>query len=162
MLDLPERSIVVGGIDRWDMHVPGMFRVIEEPRLARLLHRRLVNDPRLGVHRPPDLRTPPVAPNDKHVPYIVLVYGEFGWMAQTDPDELFAHLRILERRVQQLLPPADAAPVLASLSEVGEGCLSPKESKSGWDTVEVHAKRVSSRLKTASSLLSLTESNSDR
>ena len=38
MLDLPERSVVIGGIDRWDMHVPGAFRVIEEPRLARLLH----------------------------------------------------------------------------------------------------------------------------
>jgi hypothetical protein len=68
MLDLPERSVVVGGIDRWDMHVPGAFRVIEEPRLARLLHQRLANDPRLGVDRPPDLRTPPVDPNDRRVP----------------------------------------------------------------------------------------------
>jgi hypothetical protein len=68
MLDLPERSVVVGGIDRWDMHVLGAFRVIEEPRLARLLHQRLANDPRLGVDRPPDLRTPPVGLNDRRVP----------------------------------------------------------------------------------------------
>lgn len=57
MLDLPERSVVVGGLERWDTHVPGAFRTIEEPRLARLLHQRLAGDPRLGVDRPPDLRT---------------------------------------------------------------------------------------------------------
>ena len=74
--------------------------------------------------------------------YIVLVYGEFGSMAQTDPDELIANLRTLKRRAQQLLPPADAAPVLASLSEVREGCLGTKNAKSEWDPVEVHDKQV--------------------
>jgi hypothetical protein len=49
MLDLPERSIVVGGLDRWEMRGPNAFRPIEEPRLSSLLHMRLVNDPRLGV-----------------------------------------------------------------------------------------------------------------
>jgi hypothetical protein len=91
--------------------------------------------------------------------YIVLVYGEFGWLVQADPDELIANLRILERRAQQLLAPADATPVLASLAEVREGCLSPKHAKSEWDPVEVHAKRVSSRLRAASSLLPIAESN---
>lgn len=91
--------------------------------------------------------------------YIVLVYGEFGWMAQADPDELMANLRILERRAQQLLSPDDAAPVLVCLSEVREGFLRPKNSKSEWDPIEVHAKRVSSRLKAALSLLPLGESN---
>jgi len=67
MLDLPERSVVVGGLERWDTHVPGAFRTIEEPRLARLLHQRLAGDPRLGVDRPPDLRTPPVDPKDRRV-----------------------------------------------------------------------------------------------
>jgi hypothetical protein len=41
MLDLPERSVVVGGLDRWDMRTPNAFRPIEEPRLAKLLHQRL-------------------------------------------------------------------------------------------------------------------------
>lgn len=67
MLDLPERSVVVGGLDRWDMHALGAFRTIEEPRLARLLHQRLAGDPRLAVDRPPDLRTPPVDPNDQRI-----------------------------------------------------------------------------------------------
>lgn len=67
MLDLPERSVVVGGLERWDTHAPGAFRTIEEPRLARLLHQRLSGDPRLGVDRPPDLRTPPMDQNDRRV-----------------------------------------------------------------------------------------------
>lgn len=67
MLDLPERSVVVGGLDRWEMRGPNAFRKIEEPRLSSLLHARLVNDPRLGVDRPPDLRTPPIDPNDRRL-----------------------------------------------------------------------------------------------
>jgi hypothetical protein len=91
--------------------------------------------------------------------YIVLVYGESGWMAQTDPDELIANLRILESRAQQLLPPDDAVPIIEALAEVRGGCLSQKKTKSGWKLVEVHAKRVSTRLQKASSLLPLAESN---
>jgi hypothetical protein len=47
------------------MRAPNAFRSIEEPRLASLLHARLVNDPRLGIDRPPELRTPPIDPNDR-------------------------------------------------------------------------------------------------
>lgn len=64
MLDLPDRSIVVGGLDRWDMRGPHAFRPIDEPRLSRLLQQRLSGDPRLGGDRPPELRTPPIDPGD--------------------------------------------------------------------------------------------------
>jgi hypothetical protein len=67
MLDLPERSVVVGGLDRWEMRAPNSFRTIQEPRLATLLHARLANDPRLGIDRPPDLRSPPIDPNERRV-----------------------------------------------------------------------------------------------
>lgn len=67
MLDLPERSVVVGGLDKWDMRAPNAFASIEEPRLARLLHQRLAGDARLGVDRPPELRTPPRDPNDRRL-----------------------------------------------------------------------------------------------
>lgn len=80
-------------------------------------------------------------------------------MAQEDPDKFIALLRVIERRVQQLLPPADAAPIVDSLMEVRDGCLAPKKSESDWDPVEAHAKRVSSRLCSASSLIPLAESN---
>lgn len=91
--------------------------------------------------------------------YILLIYGEFGWMAQADPDELIANLRILECRAQQLLSPDDAAPILGALAQVCSGCLSPKTAKADWDPVEIQAKRASSRLQKASSLLPLSESN---
>lgn len=91
--------------------------------------------------------------------YIVLMYGEFGWMAQADPDELIANLRTIERRAQQLLPPDDVVPVIESLALVRHGCLTEKQTKSDWDPIEVHAKRVQSRLQKASSLLPLVESN---
>lgn len=64
MLDLPERSVVVGGLDKWDMRGPDAFAPIEEPRLARLLQQRLKDDLRWGTDRLPDLRTPPIDRND--------------------------------------------------------------------------------------------------
>jgi hypothetical protein len=89
--------------------------------------------------------------------YVVLVYGEYGRMAQTDPDELIATIRTLERRVSQLLNLKDAAPILKSLRKVRKGCLAKKTTGSDWDQVEVHAKRVQTRLGKASSLLSATD-----
>ena len=88
---------------------------------------------------------------------VTLIYGEFGWMAQADPDELIATLRSMERRVSQLLAPADAGPLLQSLAEVSKGCLAEKTAKSDWDRVEVHAKRVQARLRAATSLLPASE-----
>jgi hypothetical protein len=64
MLDLPERSVLVQGLDHWEMFGTGTFHVIEEPRLARLLHQRLKDDGRLVADRPPELRTPPIDPGD--------------------------------------------------------------------------------------------------
>jgi hypothetical protein len=64
MLDLPERSVLVQGLDHWEMFGTGTFQVIEEPRLARLLHQRLSDDGRLVADRPPELRTPPIDAGD--------------------------------------------------------------------------------------------------
>ncbi|MCZ4109315.1 hypothetical protein O3U67_14565 [Brevundimonas diminuta] len=90
---------------------------------------------------------------------IILIYGEFGWMAQADPDELIGMLRVLEKRTEQLLRPDDAGPILDGLAAVRTGCLKTKSTKADWDPVEVEAKRVSKRLKAASSLLPIVESN---
>jgi hypothetical protein len=66
---LPERSVVVGGLDRWDMRGSAAFQLVKEPRLARLLHQRLGggSDPRLGLDRPSELRTPAIDPNDRRL-----------------------------------------------------------------------------------------------
>lgn len=66
MLDLPDRSVLVMGLDKWEMSGVGTFQTIEEPRLARLLHQRLSDDEdgRLSGDRPPEFRTPPIDPGD--------------------------------------------------------------------------------------------------
>jgi hypothetical protein len=63
---------------------------------------------------------------------IMLIFGEFGFMAQEDPDAFIASLRILERRAQQLLPPEDAVPILDSLQHIRNGCLRRKRAESDW------------------------------
>lgn len=91
--------------------------------------------------------------------YIVLVYGEFGEMAQIDPDELIAALRMLEHRSRQLLPPEDADPIVASLNIIRDTCTGKIEKRSDWDPAEVHAKRIATRLGRAQAALPLTEQN---
>lgn len=66
MLDLPTRSVMIGGLDRWDMR-QGTWSPIDEPRLVELLQRRLSTvgpngePPRLPVGMRLSLRTPPLA-----------------------------------------------------------------------------------------------------
>jgi hypothetical protein len=90
---------------------------------------------------------------------IVLILGDFGQMAQEDPDSLSARLRVIEHRAQQVLAPHDAAVILESLAKIRELLTLPKESDDDWDPIEDLAKRVSARIQIASSLLPLAESN---
>ena len=41
MVDLPDRSVIVSGLDSWDMKGPQVFKIIEEPRLTEVLRERL-------------------------------------------------------------------------------------------------------------------------
>ncbi|WP_454623012.1 hypothetical protein [Brucella anthropi] len=90
---------------------------------------------------------------------IELILGEFGWIAQADPDSILATIRILERRTAQLLPPTDADQITTMLAEVHDGCVLAKEKTPDWPAMEVKAKRFSSRIQAATSLLPLAESN---
>ena len=67
MLDLPDRSVLVMGLDDWDQR-RGAFRLIEEPRLSRLLRLRLEGDSRLATSGDPQLRTPPLDVRDPRRP----------------------------------------------------------------------------------------------
>src|SRR5580700_2114385 len=60
MLDLPTRSVLVGGLERWDMR-HGSFKRIEEPRLAKMIERTLQASGRLDPGYSLSLRTPPLA-----------------------------------------------------------------------------------------------------
>jgi len=58
MIDLPTRSVVVGGLERWDMS-GGSFSVISEPRHSSRLEKLLQDQGRLPAGVSLTLRTPP-------------------------------------------------------------------------------------------------------
>lgn len=91
--------------------------------------------------------------------YVALVHGEIGWLAQVDPDELIAKLRIMQFRAQQLLAPEDATPILAALSSLLQICAKQGQTETDWSEAKLLANRVSARVQSASSLLPMGESN---
>jgi hypothetical protein len=56
MLDLPTRSVVIGGLDRWEMDAKDSWKPLSEPRLVERLSRLVFEG------RPLELRTPPADP----------------------------------------------------------------------------------------------------
>ena len=60
MIDLPTRSVVVGGLEQWDMRGDA-FTTIPEPRLTMRLEQLLKDQGRLDQGARLSLRTPPVA-----------------------------------------------------------------------------------------------------
>src|SRR5580700_10887448 len=62
MVDLPTRSVVVGGLDLWDMPADS-FTTIPEPRVTARLEQLLKAQGRLEETKSLSLRTPPVGEN---------------------------------------------------------------------------------------------------
>ncbi|TXL71232.1 DUF1998 domain-containing protein [Vineibacter terrae] len=62
MVDLPTRSVVVGGLEHWDMQ-GNAFTTIAEPRLTTRLEQLLADQGRLAPGTRLSLRTPPVSAN---------------------------------------------------------------------------------------------------
>ena len=59
MVDLPTRSVIVGGLELWDMR-PNSFQTISEARVSQRLERFLKSQGRLADEKSLSLRTPPV------------------------------------------------------------------------------------------------------
>jgi hypothetical protein len=70
MVDLPDRSVLVGGLNQWDMHVRGAFQVIEEPRLTGLLEERLRGTGRIADGKRLTLQTPPIDPGNPRATFV--------------------------------------------------------------------------------------------
>lgn len=70
MLDLPDYSVLVMGLQDWEYRGKNAVQPIEEPRLARLLERRLATetDGRFSPGKPLTFRTPPIDPGDPKMP----------------------------------------------------------------------------------------------
>ncbi len=60
MVDLPTRSVVIGGLDLWHMREAGSWRPIQEPRAVAVLEALLRGNGRLADDQRLSLRTPPV------------------------------------------------------------------------------------------------------
>ena len=65
MVDLPTRSVVIGGLDLWHMRGRGSWRPIHEPRATQVLETLLRGSGRLADGVRLTLRTPP-ADDDAH------------------------------------------------------------------------------------------------
>jgi hypothetical protein len=61
MVDLPTRSVMIGGTNLWDVRDPTVSRIINEPRLQQLLERSMREVGRLPADGKITLRTPPIA-----------------------------------------------------------------------------------------------------
>ncbi len=64
MMDLPDRAVIVAGLDHWDTG-KGAFKVIEEPRLSALLEKALSKNDRWEAGKPVKLYSPPIANDSK-------------------------------------------------------------------------------------------------
>lgn len=65
MIDLPTRSVVVGGLELWDMRA-NTFTTLAEPRLTMRLEQMLKEQGRLDAAANLSLRTPPVSANARN------------------------------------------------------------------------------------------------
>lgn len=106
MLDLPERSVVVGGLDRWEYRAPNAFKPIEERRLSEWLQSRLADDPRWNQDQPPRLRTPPIDPSDRRLtpPAIVSPVFPEWFVCDTAEGDTPGRRRLV--RLSDLQPPS--------------------------------------------------------
>src|ERR1700730_11985948 len=62
MIDLPTRSVIVGGLELWEMK-GNSFSIISEPRLAMRLEQLLKSQGRLDDAKVLSLRKPPISDN---------------------------------------------------------------------------------------------------
>ena len=60
MVDLPTRSVIIGGLDLWHMREKGSWRTIQEPRAVTILEKVLSESGRLKDGVRLSLRSPPV------------------------------------------------------------------------------------------------------
>lgn len=91
--------------------------------------------------------------------YAELIHGEFGWMANTDPDEFQIVLGIVRQYSHLFLPASEREAVVGSLYEI-VAVMNTKEvlNRGDWEMIEALCNRVSKRLVSLSSVAIL-ESN---
>jgi hypothetical protein len=97
MIDLPTRSVVVGGLEQWDMK-GGAFTTIPEPRLTARLEELLKDQGRLDQAARLSLRTPPVSVDRNSVPRGVAAPVFPAWFVCEQVETITSGARAVRRR----------------------------------------------------------------
>lgn len=85
--------------------------------------------------------------------FIDLILGEFGWMAQEDPDKVNVVLEIIEDHCQLLLPPQKLSLVKKHSRKLVDYLFSRSNRKIEAHNVKLLAERVTARIENCDSLL---------
>ena len=97
MIDLPTRSVVVGGLEHWDMK-GNAFTTIAEPRLCTRLEQLLKDQGRLDQAARLSLRTPPVSTDRNSVPRGVAAPVFPTWFVCEQVETVTSGARTVRRR----------------------------------------------------------------
>jgi hypothetical protein len=98
MIDLPTRSVVVGGLEHWDMR-GDTFSALAEPRLAMRLEQLLKEQGRLDPNATLTLRTPPTSVDAKNsVPSGVMTPIFPTWFVSEQVEVMGAGGKAVRRR----------------------------------------------------------------
>lgn len=81
MLDLPDETVIISGIDHWRYHISKPERRIEEPRLCEKIRADL------GLENYPTLRLPPLAESDDRASPCIAAWPFPQWMIVADEEE---------------------------------------------------------------------------
>jgi len=83
----------------------------------------------------------------------------YDLMLDSDPDELFVNIRLMEHRIRQLLVVEDAVPILEALQAVKDVCSIANPTSEDWRLARTCCRRIASRLVAATSLLPIREAD---
>lgn len=87
-----------------------------------------------------------------------LIYGEYGWLAQEDPDKFVAKMQVVSRHCERLFAPDDARPILKCIDEMLDALPDGNGGAVDWGRASQLAKRATNRIENAKSLLTGEES----
>lgn len=90
--------------------------------------------------------------------FLDLIYGEYGFLAQADPDQFVAKMQVVSLHCERLLAPDDARPIVKCIVEMLESLPGDDGGDVDWDRASQLAKRASNRIANGTSLLAGLES----
>lgn len=101
MVDLPDRSVIIGGLERWEMREGG-WKLIDEPRLSLKLQSLLQQRQEIAPEQTLSLRTPPMPPRTHGIPPGVAATVFPTWFVSEQVEAFTSGGR--EGRGRQLVP----------------------------------------------------------